>query len=165
MVKDNEESWTLPQRKAITKGVLDRAIGAEEEAASSEHQAREAWFDGQHGTVMLKLLDGWVFEAEPGFIPSLQGASPKQLSGLRASADGTYLVVADLDLHINVDGLVTRIMENRRLPSNAPGHALLGSPYRRPKPWRQRATGGWAGSRNPSRRPRRGTVSQEGRMS
>ena len=49
MVKD-DEGWTPPQRKPITKEVLDRAIGAEEDAASQEHQAREAWFDGQHGT-------------------------------------------------------------------------------------------------------------------
>ena len=73
MVKDDDEGWMLPQRKPITKDALDRAIGAEEGAASQEHQAREAWFDGQHGTVMLKLTDGRVFGAEPGFIPSLQG--------------------------------------------------------------------------------------------
>ena len=64
MVKDNDESWTLPQRKVITKEVLDRAIAAEGKAGSLEHQAREAWFDVQHGTVMLKLVDGRVFGAE-----------------------------------------------------------------------------------------------------
>ena len=64
---------------------------------------------------MLKLMDGRVFGAEPGFIPSLQGASPKQLSGLRASDDGVYLVIETLDLHVNVDGLVMRIMEESPL--------------------------------------------------
>ena len=126
MVKDNDGSWTLPQRKAITTEVIDRAIRTEKEAASSEHQAREAWFDGQHGTVMLQLTDGRVFGAEPGFIPSLQGALPKQLSGLRASANGAYLVVADLDLHINVDGLVTRIMEKSPLAIKRSGARLAG---------------------------------------
>ncbi len=126
MVKDNDESWTLPQRKVITKEVLDRAIAAEEEAAPLEHQAREAWFDGQHDTVMLKLMDGRVFGAEPGFIPSLQGASFEQLGGLRASADGAYLVVADLDLHITVDGLVTRIMEKSPLTIKRSGARLAG---------------------------------------
>ena len=126
MVKDNDESWALSRRKAITKEVLDRATRAEQEAAVPEHQAREAWFDGQHGTVMLKLTDGRVFGAEPGFVPSLQGASFKQPSGLQASADGVYLVVADLDLHINVDGLVTRIMEKSPLAIKRSGARLAG---------------------------------------
>ena len=125
MVKD-DEGWMLPQRKPITKDMLDRAIGAEEEAASQEHQAREAWFDGQHGTVMLKLTDGRVFGAEPGFIPSLQGAAPTQLAELRASDDGAYLVIETLDLHISVDGLVTRIMEESPLTIKRSGARLAG---------------------------------------
>ena len=115
MVKNNDEAWTLPQCKPITKDVLDRAIGTEEEAASQDYQAREAWFDGQHGTVMLKLTDGRVFGAEPGFISSLQGALPNQLTGLQASDNGMYLVIETLDLHISVDDLVTRIMEESPL--------------------------------------------------
>ena len=126
MVKDNEKGWVLPQRKPITKDVLDRAIDAEEEAASREHQAQEAWFDRQHGTVMLKLTDGRVFGAEPGFIPSLHDASPQQLGALRASDNGVYLVVEDLDLHINVDGLVTRIMEESPLAIERSGGRLAG---------------------------------------
>ena len=125
MVRDDED-WTLPQRKPITKEALDRAIGAEEEAASQEHQAREAWFDGQHGTVMLKLTDGRVFGAEPGFIPSLQGASPNQLAGLRASDDGAYLVIKALDLHVSVDGLVTRIIEESPVAIRRSGARLAG---------------------------------------
>ena len=125
MVKD-DGGWMLPQRKPITKDVLDRAIGAEEEAASQEHQAREAWFDGQHGTVMLKLTDGRVFGAEPGFIPLLQGTSPNQLTELRASNDGVYLVIETLDLHISVDGLVTRIMEESPLAIKRSGARLAG---------------------------------------
>ena len=126
MVKGNDEGWTLPQRKPVTKDVLDRAIGAEEEAAFQEHQAREAWFDGQHGTVMLKLTDGRVFGAEPGFIPSLQGASADQLCGLRASADGVYLVIETMALHISVDGLVARIMEESPLAIKRSGARLAG---------------------------------------
>ena len=126
MVKDNDAGWMLPQRKPITKAVLDRAIEAEEESASREHHAQEAWFDRQHGTVMLKLTDGRVFGAEPGFIPSLQNASPKQLGGLRASENGVYLIVEDLDLHISVDGLVTRIMEKSPLAIKRSGARLAG---------------------------------------
>ena len=125
MVGD-DEGWMLPQRKPITKDVLDRAIGAEEEAASQEHQAREAWFDGQHGTVMLKLTDGRVFGAEPGFIPSLHGASPIQLAGLRASDDGAYLVIKALDLHVSVEGLVTRIIEESPMAVRRSGARLAG---------------------------------------
>ncbi len=126
MVKDSDADWTLPQRKPITQEVLDRAIDAEEEAASREHQARDAWFDRQHGAVMLKLTDGRIFGAEPSFIPSLHGASPQQLGGLRASDNGIYLVVEDLDLHISVDGLVTRIMEESPLAIKRSGARLAG---------------------------------------
>ncbi len=125
MVKD-DEGWKLPQRKPITKVALDRAISTEEEATSQEHQAREAWFDGQHGTVMLKLTDGRVFGAEPGFIPSLQGASPNQLAGLRASDDGVYLVIKALDLHVSVEGLVTRIIEESPMAVRRSGARLAG---------------------------------------
>ena len=141
MVKDTDEGWMPPQRKPITKALLDRAIGAEEEAASQEHQAREAWFDSQHGTVMLKLMGGRVFSGEPGFIPSLQGASPKQLSGLRASDDGVYLVIETLDLHVNVDGLVTRIMEGSLLAIKRSGARLAGLTKSPAKPWRPHAMG------------------------
>ena len=125
-MKDNDEAWVFPQRKPITKDVIERAIAAEEEATRREHQAREAWFDPQHGTVMLKLTDGRVFGAEPRFIPSLQNASPKQLAGLRASDDGVYLVVETLDLHITMDGLVTRIMEESPLAIRRSGARLAG---------------------------------------
>jgi hypothetical protein len=95
MVKySDEDGWSLPQRKPITKEVLDRAIRAEEEAASREHQAQKAWFDRGHGAVMLKL---------------------QQLESLHASEDGVYLILEDLDLHITVDGLVTRIIEESPL--------------------------------------------------
>ena len=125
MVKD-DEGWMLPQRKPVTKDALDRAIITEEEAAPQEHQAREAWFDGQHGTVMLKLTDGRVFGAEPGFIPPLQGASPTQLAELRASDDGAYLVIKALDLHVSVDGLVTRIIEESPTAIRRSGARLAG---------------------------------------
>ena len=125
MVKE-DEGWTPPQRKPITREALDRAIDAEKEAAFQEHQAREAWFDGQHGTVMLKLTDGRVFGAEPGFIPSLQGASPNQLAGLRASDDGAYLVIKVLDLHVSVDGLVARIIEESPAAVRRSGARLAG---------------------------------------
>jgi len=123
---EEDEGWMLPRRKPVTKESLDRAISAEEEAASREHQAQEAWFDRSHGTVMVKLRDGRVFGAEPGFIPSLRGISLEQLGGLRASDDGVYLVVAGLDLYINVDGLVTRIMEESPLAIKRSGARLAG---------------------------------------
>jgi hypothetical protein len=104
MMKDNDETWTLPQRKPITKEVLDRATEAEEKAAFREHHAREAWFDRQHGTVMLKLTDGRVFGAEHDFIPSLREAVPEQLSELRASEDGMFLIMEESPLAIRRSG-------------------------------------------------------------
>lgn len=128
MVKQIEadEGWDLPRRKPITKEALAQAIAAEEDAASREHRAQEAWFDRQRGTVMLKLKDGRVFGAEPGFIPSLQGASLEQLGRLRASEDGAFLVLAEIDLHISVNGLVTRIMEESPHAIRRSGARLAG---------------------------------------
>lgn len=121
-----DEGWAFPQRKPIIKDVLDRAIAAEEEAAHREYQAQEAWVDPQHGTVMLRLTDGRVFGAEPSFIALLQNASPKQLDSLRVSVDGVYLVLEELDLHITVDGLVRRIMEESPLAIKRSGARLAG---------------------------------------
>ena len=75
---------------------------------------------------MLKLTDGRVFGAEPGFVASLQGASPTQLAGLRASDDGVYLVITALDLHVSVDGLVTRIIEESPMAVRRSGARLAG---------------------------------------
>jgi len=126
MVKHNDEDWSLPQRKPITKEVIDCAIRAEEAASNREHQAQKAWFDLGHGVVMLKLTDGRVFGAEPKLIPSLQGASPQQLESLHASDNGVYLILKELDLHITVDGLVTRIMEESPLAIKRSGARLAG---------------------------------------
>ncbi len=126
MVKYNDEDWTVPRRKPITKAVLDRAIRTEEDAAAREHQAQKAWFDRGHGAVMLKLTDGRVFGTEPKFIPSLQSASLQQLESLRTSDDGVYLILEELDLHITVDGLVTRIMEASPLAIKRSGARLAG---------------------------------------
>ena len=58
--------------------------------------------------------------------PVAHGASPKQLCSLRALKDGTLLVVAELDLHISVDGLVTRIMEESPQAIRRSGARLAG---------------------------------------
>ena len=128
MVKQIDESWVLPRSKPITKELLDRAISAEENAALQEHQAQEAWFDRRHNAVMLKLKDGRVFGVEVRHIPSLKNATLKQLSRLRASADGVFLTVddLDLDLDISVDGLVTRIIEKSPAAIKRSGARLAG---------------------------------------
>jgi hypothetical protein len=126
MVEGGDDGWVLPRLKPITEAVLDRAIRVEEQAASEEHRAREAWFDRQHGTVMVQLMDGRVFGAVPGLIASLRDASRGHLDGLRASADGVYVVVATLDLHISVDGLVARIMEESPVAIRRAGARLAG---------------------------------------
>lgn len=112
MVNHSEGGWTLPQRKPITEEKLDQAIVNEERASSHEHHARVAWFDLHHDAVLMILADGRVFGAQRSLIPSLQEATQQQLNGLSATQDGAFLTVAELDLHINVDGLVTRLMEH-----------------------------------------------------
>ena len=114
MVKIKEKvggGWDLPRRKPITKEVVDRAIAAEDKAALGEHHARTGWFDREHDVVTMVLTDGRVFGAERRLIPSLRDATPGQLHTLRATEDGVFLFVKELDLYINVDGLVTRLME------------------------------------------------------
>ena len=51
------------------------------------------------------------FGAERALIPSLAEATPRQLRTLRMTEDGAFLMVPACDLHINVDGLVTRLLE------------------------------------------------------
>ena len=68
-----------------------------------------------------------MFGAEISFIPSLRGALSKQLDSLHPSADGTYLVVPELDLYMTVDGLVTRIVEASPSTIRRSGARLAGS--------------------------------------
>jgi hypothetical protein len=139
--------WSLPRSRLITKEVLDRAIATEEAISRHEYHARAAWYDYPHDAVVLILTDGRVFGAERALVPSIRDASPDQLNGLVATDDGVFLSVAALDLFINVDGLVTRLMEecpsiDQRVrapmagrPSAAGGQmaSLVGRAKKRPK--------------------------------
>ena len=128
MVKVNDDSagWELPRRKPVTRETLGRAIVAEEAIGSLEHKARKAWFDNSNDVVLIILTDGRVFGAERGLIPSLKKASQCQLGKLRASGDGVFLVMEDMDLYVNVDGLVTRLMEKSALTVQRIGARLAG---------------------------------------
>lgn len=105
------DAWRLPKRAPITDAVVARAIADEESCAGQEHRAREVWFDQTHDAILLKLMDGRIFGATRDRIPSLAAASRRQLKNLLVAMDGTFLVLEELDLHISVDGLVTRLME------------------------------------------------------
>jgi len=107
----SRSAWRLPKRVPITDAVVARAIANEESRAPEEHRAREVWFDQTHDAILLKLMDGRVFGAIRERIPSLAPASRRQLRNLRVVMDGAFLELEELDLHINVDGLVTRLME------------------------------------------------------
>lgn len=122
----NADDWVLPRRKPVTREVLERAIATEKASAPLEHHARTAWFDSHHDVVAMVLTDGRVFGAERNLIPSLGGATPGQLRTLRATADGAFLVIEGLDLHINVDGLVTRLMEASATTAKRVGARLAG---------------------------------------
>lgn len=125
-VDDDADGWALPRRKPITEEVLKRAIAAEEAISPLEHHARDAWFDSRRDVIAMVLADGRVFGAERALIPSLDGASQRQLRALRTTADGAFLVIEDLDLRINVDGLVTRLMEESASTVRRVGARLAG---------------------------------------
>ena len=128
MVKVNEDTsgWNLPRSKPITRDVLERAIATEEANTLREHHAREVWFDSHRDVIAMVLTDGRVFGAERALIPSLDGASQRQLRTNRTTADGAFLVIDDLDLHINVDGLVTRLLEQSASTVSRGGARLAG---------------------------------------
>jgi Protein of unknown function (DUF2442) len=109
MTKD--AGWEMPRRKPITEKTIDRAIASEAVRAANEHCARAAWYDRMHDAVILMLRDGRVFGAGRAGIPSLAEANPRQLRTLQVTEDGAFLLMPLLDLHISVDGLVTRLME------------------------------------------------------
>lgn len=74
----------------------------------------------------MLLTDGRVFGARPERIPSLRQASRRDLKSIRASEDGVFLVAGDLDLRINVDGLVTRLIEGSPSTVRRVGARLAG---------------------------------------
>jgi hypothetical protein len=112
MVVEKDRDWRPPRRKPITAGAIDRAIAAETVRAAGEHRARVAWYDRPHDAVILLLRDGRIFGAERTRIPSLAEANPRLLRKLQVVGDGAFLAVPACDLHINLDGLVTRLMES-----------------------------------------------------
>lgn len=111
MTPKKPDPWRFPKRAPVTDAVAARATANEEAHAAHEHRAREVWFDRSHDAVLIKLTDGRVFGATRDRIPSLAAASPRQVKGLSVAMDGAFLVLEELDLHIGVDGLVTRLME------------------------------------------------------
>ncbi len=127
MVVSKDDGWDLPTCKPITEETINRAISAEEAAALLEHRAAEAWFDPQREAVILRLTDGRIFGAPVGTIPALQEVSARQMKKLRVSADGAFMAVEALDIDINVDGLVTRLLEGSPSTVRRVGARLAGS--------------------------------------
>jgi hypothetical protein len=111
MTTRKDDGWKMPRRTPITTKQVDHALAAEAARAAHEHHARTVWYDLAHNVVVLLLRDGRVFGAEPARIPSLAEATPRQLRTLRVTEDGAFLVLNACDLHISVDGLVTRLLE------------------------------------------------------
>ena len=121
------DRWTLPSRKPITQAILARAEATEEAQSKAEHHASDAWFDAKHQVVVVVLTDGRVFGARRDLIPALQHATLRQLRDLRATEDGVFIVIEGLDVHLNVDGLVTRLLENSAATVRRLGARLAGS--------------------------------------
>jgi hypothetical protein len=111
MTTRKNDGWRAPRRTPITAKAVDRAMAAEAERASHEHHARTVWYDRARDAVVLLLRDGRIFGAERARIPSLADATPRQLRTMMVTEDGAFLVVPACDQHINVDGLVTRLLE------------------------------------------------------
>jgi len=111
MTTRKDDGWRAPRRTPITAKAVDRATAAEAARAVHEHHARTVWYDRARDAVVLLLRDGRIFGAERTRIPSLAEATPRQLRTLQVTEDGAFLVVPACDLHINVDGLVTRLLE------------------------------------------------------
>lgn len=111
MVMTKAAGLRTPRRKPITERTIDRAIAAEAARAASEHRARAAWYDRAHDAIVLLLHDGRIFGTERARISSLSEATPRQLRMLQVTDGGAFLTVPACDLHINVDGLVVRLLE------------------------------------------------------
>jgi hypothetical protein len=112
MVVTKDDGWHTPRRKPITAKAIDRAIASEAVRTASEHRVRSAWYDRTHDAIILSLRDGRIFGAERTRIPSLTEANSRQLRTLQVTEDGVFLWLPPTDLHISVDGLITRLMES-----------------------------------------------------
>jgi len=111
MMTRKDADWKAPRPTPITAKSVDRAMEAEAARAAHEHHARAAWYDRARDAVVMLLRDGRIFGAERARIPSLAEATPRQLRTLQVTEDGAFLMVPACDLHINVEGLVTRLLE------------------------------------------------------
>ena len=107
----NQDTWSLPRRAPITDVMVARAVAIEAACAGQEHRARAVWFDRSHNAILIELMDGRIFGATRDRIPSLGPATHRQLGNLVVVLDGAFLALEELDLHIGVDALVTRLME------------------------------------------------------
>jgi hypothetical protein len=105
------DDWAPRATKRINRDTLARAVERDAAMSKHEHHASSAWYDRAHDHVLIETTDRRVFGVHRDEIPALRDLTPRKLAHTRATEDGVFVYIEGADLHINVDGLITQIIE------------------------------------------------------
>jgi len=93
--------------------LLERAKQTEEDLASREARAVDAWFEEETGEVCIRLSRGSRLCVPHDLIEGLQDAVPEDLNQIVLFPEGTALRWPTLDVDLSVPGLAMEVFGSR----------------------------------------------------
>lgn len=93
--------------------LVEKAKRAEEDLASREARAVDAWFDAETGEVCILLSRGSRLCVPHHLIDGLQGAAPDDLNQIVVMPAGVALRWPELDVDVSVPGLAMEVFGTR----------------------------------------------------
>jgi hypothetical protein len=107
----SDDDWAPRATRRLDRDTLAKATERDAAMSRHEHHARAAWYDRTHDHILVETTDRRVFGMPRDEMPALRDLTPRKLASTRATEDGVFVHVEAADLYINVDGLITRIIE------------------------------------------------------
>lgn len=98
---------------------IEAAREADRAAELAEPRARDARYDPASGRIVVELRQGAAFAFPPDMYPELAGRSAAQLQRVQPSPSGEGLSWPDLDVHVEVAGVLVRMLGNAMLAAFA----------------------------------------------
>ena len=89
---------------------IEAAREADRAADLTEPRARDVYYDPGNERIVVELRQGGAFAFPPDIYPELRGRSPAQLARVLPSPSGEGLEWEDLDVHIEVAGVMLRML-------------------------------------------------------
>jgi hypothetical protein len=97
----------------------DAACEAERIADLTEPRAKSVVYDAASGRIVVELKLGSAFAFPPDLFPELAGESPEELAKVYTTVSGDGIYWDDLDVGIEVSGILARILGDALLKSFA----------------------------------------------